>query len=317
MDTLLQDLRYGARMLLKSPTFTVIAVLMLALGIGANTAIFSLTDQVLLRELPVQKPQQLVILRSPGEKPGHTSSDSDSATSFSYPLYKDLRAQSHVFSGLLARYAVPLNVAGQGSTERASGELVSGNYFEVLGIPPALGRVFSAQDETASGANPVAVLSYGYWARRFGRDPAVLNKQLTVNGTVLTVVGVARSGFSGVQIGQLPDIFIPITMKPQMTPNWNGLEDPKDNWVAILGRLQPGATRASAQVALQPLYHSLLLAEVPLMKLSEATKRQFLGRPLLLEPGASGRQVLQSDARQPLIFLVVMVGLVLLIACAN
>src|SRR6185437_5496483 len=239
------------------------------------------------------------------------------ATSFSYPLYKDLRAQSHVFSGLLARYAVPLNVAGQGSTERASGELVSGNYFEVLGVPPALGRVFSLQDETAPGANPVAVLSYGYWARRFGRDPAVLNKQLTVNGNVLTVVGVARAGFTGVQIGQLPDIFIPITMKPQMTPNWNGLEDPKDNWVAILGRLPAGTTRARAQVALQPLYHSLLLAEVPLMKLSEATKRQFLERPLQLEPGASGRQVLQADARQPLIFLVVMVGLVLLIACAN
>ncbi|HKC72443.1 MAG TPA: ADOP family duplicated permease, partial [Terriglobales bacterium] len=140
---------------------------------------------------------------------------------------------------------------------------------------------------------------------------------LTVNGTVLTVVGVARAGFTGVQIGQLPDIFIPITMKPQMTPNWNGLQDPKDNWVAILGRLQPGATRARVQVALQPLYHSLLLAEVPLMKLSEATKRQFLERPLLLESGASGRLVLQADARQPLIFLVVMVGLVLLIACAN
>jgi putative ABC transport system permease protein len=317
MDTLLQDVRYGARMLLKSPAFTAIAVLMLALGIGANTAIFSLTDQVLLRELPVQKPEQLVILRSPGDKPGHTSSDSDAATSFSYPLYEDLRAQSQVFSGLLARYAVPLNVAGQGSTERASGELVSGNYFEVLGVPPALGRVFSLQDEAAPGANPVAVLSYGYWTRRFGGDPAVLNKQLTVNGTVLTVVGVARASFTGVQIGQLPDIFIPITMKPQMTPNWNGLEDPKDNWVAILGRLPAGTTRARAQVALQPLYHSLLLAEVPLMKLSEATKRQFLERPLQLEPGASGRQVLQADARQPLIFLVVMVGLVLLIACAN
>src|SRR5437588_1807774 len=177
MDTLLQDVRYGARMLLKSPAFTAVAVLILALGIGANTAIFSLTDQVLLRQLPVQKPEQLVILRSPGEKPGHTASDSDDATSFSYPLYKALRDHSPSFSGLLARYAVPLNVAGQGSTERASGELVSGNYFEVLGVRPALGRVFSLQDETAPGANPVAVLSYGYWARRFGRDPAILNKQ--------------------------------------------------------------------------------------------------------------------------------------------
>src|SRR5512135_1400418 len=189
MDTLLQDLRYGIRMLLKSPTFTVVAVIMLALGIGANTAIFSLTDQVLLRALPVRNPEQLVVLRSPGDKPGHTSTDGDDAASFSYPLYKELRAQNQAFSGLLARFDVPVNVAGQGSTERAQGELVSGNYFEVLGVTPSLGRVFSLQDETAPGANPVAVLSYGYWARYFGRNPAILNKQLSVNGTLITVVG--------------------------------------------------------------------------------------------------------------------------------
>jgi predicted permease len=317
MDTLLQDIRYGARMLLKSPAFTAVAVLMLALGIGANTAIFSLTDQVLLRELPVQKPEQLVILRSPGEKPGHTSSDGDDAASFSYPLYKDLRDHNPAFSGLLARYEVPLSVAGQGSTERAGGELVSGNYFQVLGVTPALGRVFSPQDETAPGANPVAVLSYGYWMRHFGGNPAILNKQLTVNGTLLTVVGVAHAGFTGVQVGKLSDIFIPITMKSQMTPNWNGLEDPKDHWVAILARLKPGFTRARAQVALQPAYHSLLQSELPLMNLSAESQRQFLSRPLLLESGATGRPILQADARQPLIMLTLMVGLVLLIACAN
>jgi len=317
LDTLLQDVRYGIRMLLKSPVFTAVAVLMLALGIGANTAIFSLTDQVLLRQLPVRKPEQLVILRSPGEKPGHTSSDSDDATSFSYPLYKQLRDQNPAFSGLLARYAVPVNIAGQGSTERARGELVSGNYFEVLGVVPALGRVFSSQDETAPGANPVAVLSYGYWARHFGRDPGILNKQLTMNGTGLTVVGVARAGFTGVQIGQVPDVFIPLTMKPQMTPNWNGLESANDHWLAIIGRLRPGLTRARAQVALQPIYHAALVAELPLLKLSPGSQRHFLGRPLQLVPGANGRAVLQADARQPLMLLAVMVGLVLLIACAN
>lgn len=258
-----------------------------------------------------------MILRSPGEKPGHTSSDSDDATSFSYPLYRDLRAHNQVFSGLLARYAVPLNIAGQGSTERARGELVSGNYFEVLGVSPALGRVFSLQDETAPGANPVAVLSYGYWERRFGRDPSILNKKLTVNGSVLTVIGVARPGFTGVQIGQLPDVFIPVTMKPQMTPNWNGLESANDHWLAILGRLPPDITRARAQVALQPLYHSLLVSELPAMKLSSHSQRLFLSRPLLLEAGGNGRQVLQADARQPLLMLSLMVGLVLLIACAN
>ncbi len=317
MDTLLQDLRYGARMLLKAPAFTVIAVLMLALGIGANTAIFSLTYQVLLRALPVQNPQELVVLRSPGDKPGHINSDGDDAASFSYPLYKDLRAQNQVFSALLARFAVPLSVAGQGRTERAHGELVSGNYFEVLGVPPALGRVFSSQDETAPGANPVAVLSYGYWARHFGRNPAILNKQLTVNGTLLTVVGVAHAGFSGVQIGQVPDLFIPITMKPQMTPNWNGLEDPRNYWVAILGRLKPGRTRNQTQAALQSLYRSVLQSELPLMKIPADKQQRFLARPLLLEEGASGRPILQADARQPLLLLTIMVGLVLLIACAN
>ncbi|MGE5204312.1 MAG: ABC transporter permease [Chlamydiota bacterium] len=317
MDTLLQDLRYGARMLLKAPAFTAIAVLMLALGIGANTAIFSLTYQVLLGQLPVQNPEQLVVLRSPGDKPGHTSSDGDDAASFSYPIYKELRDHNPAFAGLLARYGVPLSVAGQGSTERASGELVSGNYFQVLGVMATLGRVLSPQDETAPAANPVAVLSYGYWMRHFGGNPAILNKQLTVNGTLLTVVGVARAGFTGVQLGKLSDIFIPITMKPQMTPNWNGLEDPKDHWVAILARLKPGFNRARAQVALQPVYHSLLQSELPLMKLSPKSQRQFLSRPLLLEGGANGRPILQADARQPLIMLTLMVGLVLLIACAN
>jgi len=317
MDTLLQDVRYGVRMLLKSPAFTVVAVLMLALGIGANTAIFSLTYQVLLRALPVRNPEQLVVLRSPGDKPGHTSSDGDDAASFSYPLYKDLRDRNPAFSGLLARFGVALSVAGQGSTERAVGELVSGNYFQVLGVTPALGRVFSLQDETAPGANPVAVLSYGYWTRHFGRDPAILNKQLTVNGTLLTVVGVARPAFTGVQLGAFTDVFIPITMKPQMTPNWNGLEDPKDHWVAILGRLKPGFSRPRAQVALQPVYHALLQSELPLMKLSAESQRRFLSRPLLLETGSNGRPILQADARQPLIMLTLMVGLVLLITCAN
>ncbi len=180
MGTFWQDLRYGIRMLLRSPGFTFVAVLTLALGIGANTAIFSLTDQVLFRLLPVERPEQLVILRSPGPNPGHTRSDGDDAAPFSYPMYKDIRDHNQVFTGLLARLDIALSVAGQGQTERASGELVSGNYFEVLGVRPALGRVFTSQDESAPGANPVALLSYGYWTRHFGNDPAILNKQLIV-----------------------------------------------------------------------------------------------------------------------------------------
>src|SRR5262245_36309870 len=245
MQTIWQDLRYGARMLLKNPGFTVVAVLTLALGIGANTAIFSLTDQILLRRLPVERPEELVILRSPGPKNGRVWSDSDDgAASFSYPMYKDLRDRgANVFSGLLARFAIPLSVAGIGQTERADGELASGNYFEVLGVRPALGRVFNQEDDRAPGAHPVVVLSHAYWARRFGADPAILNKTLTVNGNLMTVIGVLREGFRGVQVGQTPDIFIPMMMKVQMIPNWNGLDDHKDHWLAIMGRLKTGMSR--------------------------------------------------------------------------
>ncbi len=317
MGSLWQDLRFGLRMLVKSPGLTAIAVLTLALGIGANTAIFSLTDQILLRVLPVSHPEELVVLRSPGPFSGSTWADSDSAMSFSYPMYKDLRDRSPVFSGLLAKFSVDLSVAGQGRTERGRGELVSGNYFQVLGVRPFLGRVFSMDDETAPGANPVAVLSYGYWTRHFGGDSGILNKQLSVNGADITVVGVTQPGFAGVQVGSVPDMFIPITMKPQMTPNWNGLPDHSSRWLAILGRLKPGDTREKAQAAAQPSYRALLEVEWPLLKMGADEHDKFLARQLILDVGEHGRPILQRDASQPLWFLMAMVGVVLLIACAN
>jgi putative ABC transport system permease protein len=317
METLFQDLHYAFRMLFKNPGFTAVAVLTLALGIGANTAIFSLTDQILLRLLPVERPNELVILRSPGPNPGHTWSDSDDTAFFSYPMYKDLRERNIVLTGLLARFPATLNVAGGGQTERASGELVSGNYFEVLGVHPALGRVLTIADESAPGANAVAVLSYGYWTRRFGGDPAILNKGLIVNGTPLTVVGVSRAGFSGVQIGRLPDLFIPITMKAQMTPNWDGLNDRKDHWVAILGRMSSGMTRTQAEAGLLPIYRSILESELPPLGLSATTRDRYLKKQILLDAGSHGRPILQHDAQQPLLVLMSMVGLVLLIACVN
>lgn len=317
MGQLVQDIKYGVRMLAKNPGFALIAVLTLALGIGANTAIFSLTDQVLLRLLPVERPEELVVLRSPGPVGGRVRSDGDSSASFSYPMYKNLRDQDPAFSGLLARFAVQVSVSGQGQTELANGELVTGNYFEVLGVRPALGRIFSASDETAPGANTVAVLSYGYWSRHYGGDPGILNKILNVNGTPLTIVGVARAGFAGVQVGQVPDLFIPVTMKAQMTPNWDGLADPNDHWIAILGRLKPGFTRAKAQAAIAPTYRALLEAEAAQRKMSADGKLKFVSKPLVVDQGEHGRPILQADAQQPLITLMAMVGLVLLIACAN
>jgi predicted permease len=318
MGTLMQDIRYALRMLARSPGFSAIAVLTLALGIGANTAIFSLTDQILLRRLPVRNPEQLVSLRTTGSNQGHVWSDStDDSGMFSYPMYKDLRDSNQAFSGLLARYPASVSVSGQGSTELAQAELVSGNYFETLGVQPALGRVFSGSDETVPGADLVAVLSYGYWARHFGSDSGVLNKQIVVNGTPLTVVGVARAGFTGIQIGQLPDLFIPITMKGQMTPGWNGLDNRKDYWVAVLGRLKPGFNRIKAQVALAPTYHAILQSDVHLIEGTETIRQKFLEKKLLVDTASNGRQIVQEGTRGPLLILTAMVALVLLIACVN
>jgi len=317
MENLLQDIRFALRTLGKNPGFTLVAILTLALGIGANAAIFSLTDQVLLRLLPVERPRELVVLTSPGVNHGRVWSDSDGGPSFSYPMYKDLRDRNEVLTGLLARYHLQVNVAGEGQSQLAEGELVSGNYFQVLGVRPFLGRVLTAQDETAPGANPVTVLAYGYWTRHFGSDPNILNKQLAVNGSSLTVVGVARPGFTGVQVGQIPDLFIPITMKAQMTPNWDGLADRNDHWVTMLGRLKPGMSAEKAQAGLAPLYRALMESDATALKLSPRDRQEFVNRKLVLDRGSHGRPILQHDAGQPLLVLMAMVGLVLLIACAN
>jgi predicted permease len=318
LETLWQDVRYGARLLRRSPVFTSVAIVTLALGVGANTAIFSLTYQVLLQLLPVPHPGELVILRSPGPRNGRVSSDGDPAASFSYPLYKAIRERTgRVFAGVLARQAVPLSISGLGNTERGAGELVSGNYFEVLGVRPALGRIFGPQDETSAGANPVVVLSYGYWTRHFGNDPSVLNKQINVNGALLTVVGVSQPGFSGVEIGEQPDMFIPITMKQQIQPNSDPLEGRKNHWAAVLARLKPGLSRREAESALEVIFRPILEEDLPLEELSPRRKEQFLARKLLLQDGSHGRQIVQQDTRSPLIMLTAMVGLVLIIACAN
>ncbi|HKV38522.1 MAG TPA: ABC transporter permease, partial [Blastocatellia bacterium] len=311
LETIWRDIRFGIRMLMKNPGFTFVAVITLALGIGANTTIFSLTNKLLLRRLAVPHPEQIVVLSSPGPKPGHTWSDGDAANSFSYPLYQQLRQQAIPIVDLFARFPVAVNISGQGQTERAAGELVSGNYFQALQVTPAIGRLFTPADETAPGADTVGVLSFAYWSKHFGSNRSILNKTITVNGTSLTVVGVARAGFTGVQIGQLPDIFVPITMKPQMTPNWDGLSEPKDSWIAILGRLKPGFTATRAQAAMLPLYRAILESEAPQMRLQAASRQRFVEKPILLSAGSQGRPILQASVRQPLTILLAMVGLVL------
>jgi predicted permease len=318
MGALVQDLRYALRTLRKTPGFTAVAVLTLVLGIGANTAIFSLLDQVMLRLLPVSHPEQLVVLRSPGPTRGHLWSDGDGAQSFSFPMYKALREGNRVFSGLLACRQVEISVAYRGSTERDQADLVSGNYFEVLGVGPALGRLFTLDDDLVPDARPVVVLSFAHWQRRFGGDPSVLNQSILVNAHPMTVVGVVRRGFSGVQTGQVPDVFIPLTMKAEVTPNWNGLADWNDYWLPVLGRLKAGMTVERAEAGLSGLYRGLLEQQASATShWSPGEREQFLSKKVLLEAGGRGRTVLQQDAGVPLTALFVMVGLVLLIVCTN
>ena len=226
MDTVLQNVRYAFRQLRKYPGFTAIAVLTLAVGIGANASIFSLVDQVLLKRLPVREPGRLVMLKFTGSDTGHTSSYGGTGDLyFSYPMYRDLRDQNQVFEGMLAMFPAQVGVQWRNTPSLAKSELVSGNYFSLLGVKPALGRLFVPDDSATRGASPLVVLSYRYWTQHFASDPSVVSQSLLVNGNSFTIVGVAQSGFNSVIGGTLPDIFVPITMKAQMTPHWDELED--------------------------------------------------------------------------------------------
>ncbi|HEX7698352.1 MAG TPA: ABC transporter permease [Candidatus Acidoferrum sp.] len=319
MPTLFEDVRYGLRMLAKNPGFTFIAILTLALGIGANTAIFSLLNQVLLRRLPVRNPAELVVLKSPGPKHGHVWSDGDDSEIFSYPLYKGLAKNTAVFDGVMARYQFSAAIASHGQTDRGSGELVTGNYFEVLGVRPALGRVLSLADDDAQGAHPVLVLSHAYWTRHFGGDAGALNQTILVNNTEMTIVGVAQTGFSGIQVGQTPDIFVPMTMKGQMTPIRNGLDDWNDSFLAVLARLKTGVSKERAEAGINVDYPGLLEQQAATLKLRAGGKdrQEFLSKKIVLYPGAQGRTTVQRDSGPALMALFAMVALVLLISCTN
>lgn len=327
MRAIWQDIRFGVRMLAKNPGFTAIAVLTLALGIGANTGIFTILRQVVLQRLPVPHPEQLVLLYSPGPKQGHVNSDEnaapgeDGAESFSYPMYVNLRDRNSVFSGLAAKDTFSATLTYRGNTERAKADLVSGNYFETLGVSAAIGRTFEPADSVASGGSPVVMLSNGYWKSRFGADPGVLNQGVLVNNRPMTVVGVVAAGFDGIQPGFVPEIYIPITMLPSLTPGLAGplgLDNHKDFWIKLIGRVKPGMSRERAAAGVAPLYSALLRDELPLFTgWDDAKKAEFLAKKLILRDGARGRPQLSSGAGPQLTALMSMVGLVLFIACAN
>lgn len=310
-----QDLRYALRSVRSNPGFAALAVLSLGLGIGANTAIFTLIDQVLLRLLPVAKPQQLVALLGPGPRSGFSLGG---PATFSYPMYRDLRDGNQSMSGMLARFATSVSFAYKGQTERVPAELVSGNYFDVLGVQPAIGRTLAPEDDVKPGAHPVIVLSYAFWQQRFGGSPAILNQTVTINGNPMTIVGVAAPEFGGVEVGRPSAVFLPMAMKKQATPTWDELQNRQAVWVNVIGRLKPGVTQEQAAANLNVIYSAVLKQEVELLKDAPLSYRQrFLQRKVQVAPADRGRSGLRDRFSTPLIVLMSMVGLVLLIACAN
>ena len=309
-----RELTHAFRVLRKNPGFTTVVVLTLGLGIGANASIFSLMDQVMLRSLPVRDPGELVQLDGPGAFRGRTFN----AQTFSYPMYRDLRDRNEVFNGVLGRFATSMTAVWNGQSERVSGELVSGNYFEVLGVRPEIGRVFNEADDRTPGAHSVVVLSHGFWSRRFGADPSILNRTLVVNGHPLTIVGVSAKGFNGLQVGSNADVMVPLMMKAQMTPTWNDLDNRQSRWLTIMARLKPGITAEQAEVQLNVIYRQINEHEIAQMSnVSESFRKRFVEKHLEVLPGGRGLSDLRSEFSTALVVLMWMVGVVLLIACAN
>ena len=317
MSTFSQDLRYAIRTLTRTPGFSLIVIFTLGLGIGANTAIFSLMDQVLLRLLPVKNPRELVQLDGPGTFRGRSMGD----RTFSYPMYVDLRDKNDVFTGLVARFGASATLTARNQSERVDVELVSGNTFEVLGTIPILGRALTPADDRTPGAHPVAVISHSYWQRRYASSPAALNQVVTINNTPVTIVGVAPRGFAGVAATQIPDLFMPLMMKAQITPTWNDLDARTTRWLHVVGRLRPGLTADAAKARLDVLYQQIneyeLTAVPQFANSSKLFHERFRAKKLTLHPASQGLSDLRQSVQTPLFVLMAMVGLVLLIACAN
>jgi predicted permease len=310
------DLRYAVRTLAKSPVFTSVAVVSVALGIGANTAVFSLLNHVLLHSLPVEQPERLVQLQEVGKHYGSNTG----MNALSYPMYEDLRDKNQVFTGVLCRFGMPLSVSYAGNSERAMGELVSGTFFQVLGIHAVLGRLFTADEDRIRNGAPEAVLSYSYWQSRYAGDRSVVGKSILANGRQLTIVGVAERGFEGSDRLYATQVYIPVMMAPQMWTLERPLENRRQRWVQIFARLKPGVKIRDAQASLQPLFHQVLAMEVQQKEFATAsayTRQEFLKMRLDVMPGGQGQDEGRQFLEAPLWAMMAMVGLVLLISCAN
>lgn len=309
----LQDLRFALRMLRKRPGFAVAAILSLALGIGANAAIFSLTDTILLQRLPVRNPEELVAIKTVDPK-------EDIDYSFSYPMYQDLRDKNQVFSGVIARGGARMSLSYEGRNDRVIGELVSGNYYEVLGVRPWVGRLFTQDDDRTPGAHPVAVLSYSFWERRFGKDPRIVGQTILVNEHPLTVVGVSPPGFYGIELTTNADVRVPLMMTVVYNPvPKTRLTSRTHQWLTLLARRQSDVTLAQAQASMSVLYQQIRSGEAQALSsdVSSAELEEFLAIKMQLADGSQGFQRLQKELKTPLVFLFGATCIVLLILCAN
>ena len=315
----LNDLRLAVRGLFRSPLFSIVAILSLALGIGANTAIFTLIDQMLLRKLPVKDPEELVMLYQTGPHAGSNMGQ----RMHSYPMYQEFQARAEPLAEVLCRRLISVSASLDNQTERIDAEMVSGNYFTMLGVPAAVGRVFNSQeDDQIYEGHPVAVLGYDYWVRRFARDPGVVGRKILVNNFPMTIVGVSAEGFAGIDPARAPQIRLPVLMKPAVAPEWSWvhLNDERTRWVQVFARLKPGYTAVTAQGPLQGLFLQLREHEMTLPGAKDFTpfiREEFMKGQLKVVRADIGYSSLRNDFSTALVVLMSMVGLVLLIACAN
>jgi predicted permease len=323
MNGVMKDIRHALRQMRKSPGFTLTVLFTLALGIGANTAVFTLFDQALLRMLPVARPHELVRFEWSGSFSGSMSSFGGGSTNyFSYPMYKDLRDRNQVFSGMLAADRASVGLSWRNQAESEDAEIVSGNYFDLLGLRPALGRLFTQRDDSAKDANFVAVLSYRYWKSRFAGLPDVIGQTVLVNGHPFTVVGVAPQNFDSAIGGFRPGIFLPVSMVDIVIPWRTPLDDLNNHqscFLTLVARLKPGVTPEQAQASLGPLWYALRANELALYKSkSEHFKKGFLDEShLKVLDDSKGFSPGRKDLQKPLIILMSMAGLLVMLCAVN
>ena len=312
------DLRFSARSFRRSPSFTATAVLSLALGIGATTALYSLIDQVVLRALPVDHPERLVLIDWNGEQRAEISGTGDSL--MSYPICRDLQQQQQFFDGVLCRAATTINLSTGGDATPTAAELVSGTYFSVLGVRPALGRLFTIDDDQEPELSPVVVLSYEFWKNQFGGAQDAVGRKVLVNRHPMTVIGVAAPAFHGIDVGEVPSLWIPAVMSPQAIPGFSRMLDRRTAWVQILGRLKQNVSLTGARIGLQPWFKAMLDEDTRRTNLSTASaerRRQFLASTLRLTAAPAGHSNLRSNLSRPLWVLFVATAVLLALACLN